>query len=61
VPALAAIMVGDDPASRQYVLNKRRVAAEVGLKSEVIQLDAATPTLESNVRNIPPDRAGRDG
>jgi methylenetetrahydrofolate dehydrogenase (NADP+)/methenyltetrahydrofolate cyclohydrolase len=47
VPALVAIVVGNDPASRQYVLNKRRMAADIGLKSDVIELDAAAATMES--------------
>jgi methylenetetrahydrofolate dehydrogenase (NADP+) / methenyltetrahydrofolate cyclohydrolase len=47
VPSLAAILVGDDPASRQYVRNKRRLANELGCESEVIVLAAAEATTES--------------
>ncbi len=47
VPALAAILVGSDPASRQYVLNKRRLADELGLKSELIEVEEAAATTES--------------
>jgi methylenetetrahydrofolate dehydrogenase (NADP+)/methenyltetrahydrofolate cyclohydrolase len=41
IPRLAAILVGDDPASRQYVRNKRRFAEELGFGSEIV-----TPTAE---------------
>ena len=34
VPALAVIMVGNDPASAIYVRNKTRAGAEVGIRSE---------------------------
>jgi methylenetetrahydrofolate dehydrogenase (NADP+)/methenyltetrahydrofolate cyclohydrolase len=34
VPCLAAVRVGDDPASAVYVRNKIRACAEVGIKSE---------------------------
>jgi methylenetetrahydrofolate dehydrogenase (NADP+)/methenyltetrahydrofolate cyclohydrolase len=32
-PGLAAVLVGDDPASQVYVRNKRRVCAEAGIAS----------------------------
>ena len=32
-PGLAVVQVGEDPASRVYVRNKRRAAAEVGIES----------------------------
>lgn len=32
-PALATILVGDDPASHVYVHNKRKTCAEIGIKS----------------------------
>jgi len=44
VPTLAAILVGDDPASRQYVRNKRRWAAELGFEVEMVTLEAAGVT-----------------
>ena len=31
-PSLAAILVGDDPASRQYVKNKQRVAGRAWMR-----------------------------
>ena len=37
-PGLAAILVGDDPASRVYVRNKARSCEETGLHSEVHEL-----------------------
>ena len=40
-PSLAAILVGDDPASRQYVKNKERAAAELGCDSRTIRIAAA--------------------
>ena len=32
-PCLAAVLVGEDPASRAYVANKRKACEEVGIKS----------------------------
>lgn len=46
VPALAAVLVGDDPASRQYVRNKRRYAGELGLRSELIEISTAEVTTQ---------------
>ena len=40
-PGLAAVQVGDDPASRIYLRNKVRACDEVGLYSEVHQLEAS--------------------
>jgi len=37
-PGLAAILAGDDPASRVYVRNKARACEESGLHSEIHQL-----------------------
>jgi methylenetetrahydrofolate dehydrogenase (NADP+) / methenyltetrahydrofolate cyclohydrolase len=42
VPTLAAILVGDDSASGQYVKNKRRFAEELGFHSQIIRLGADT-------------------
>ena len=39
-PGLAAVLVGDDPASALYVRNKRRACDEVGMVSETILLPA---------------------
>ncbi len=37
---LAAVLVGEDPASSIYVETKRRASAEVGIRSEVVKLPA---------------------
>ena len=42
VPGLAVILVGDDPASRIYVNNKKRACAEAGIRSEEFCLPADT-------------------
>jgi methylenetetrahydrofolate dehydrogenase (NADP+)/methenyltetrahydrofolate cyclohydrolase len=42
-PALAAVLVGDDPASRIYLRNKTRACAEAGVRSEVHELPADCP------------------
>ncbi len=41
-PGLAVILVGDDPASRIYVNNKKKACADVGFYSEEITLPANT-------------------
>ena len=41
-PGLAVIIVGDDPASRVYVNNKKKACAEVGIYSEEFALPADT-------------------
>src|SRR6185369_5577118 len=41
-PRLAAVIVGDDPASAVYVRNKIRACAEVGIASEHLPMPAAT-------------------
>ena len=46
VPCLAAIRVGDDPASMVYVRNKIQACAEVGIQSEHYELPATTTTDE---------------
>jgi methylenetetrahydrofolate dehydrogenase (NADP+)/methenyltetrahydrofolate cyclohydrolase len=46
VPRLAAVIVGDDPASAVYVRNKIRACAEVGIASEHLPLPSATTTSE---------------
>lgn len=39
-PGLAAVLVGDDPASAVYVRNKRRACEEVGMFSETFEMPA---------------------
>jgi methylenetetrahydrofolate dehydrogenase (NADP+)/methenyltetrahydrofolate cyclohydrolase len=46
MPGLAAVQVGDDPASKVYVRTKVRVCAEVGIYSEHIELPASTTETE---------------
>jgi methylenetetrahydrofolate dehydrogenase (NADP+)/methenyltetrahydrofolate cyclohydrolase len=45
-PCLAAVRVGDDPASAVYVRNKIRACEEVGIRSEQHALPATTNALE---------------
>lgn len=45
-PGLAVILVGDDPASRVYVNNKKKACAEVGFLSEEFHLPADTTEQE---------------
>lgn len=42
VPGLAVVIVGDDPASRTYVNNKKKACAQVGIHSEEFALPANT-------------------
>jgi len=41
-PRLAAVLVGDDPASQVYVRNKIAACHEVGIRSEEVRLPAST-------------------
>ena len=41
-PGLAAVLVGDDPASQIYVRNKRRACEKAGIHSTLHNLDATT-------------------
>ena len=45
-PGLAVILVGDDPASRVYVNNKKKACELVGFKSEEFALPATTTQEE---------------
>ena len=46
VPGLAAVLVGDNPASKQYVGMKRRRCASVGIESFGYELPASTTQAE---------------
>lgn len=46
VPCLAAVLVGDDPASEVYVRNKRRTCEEVGMNSQLFRLSSETTQEE---------------
>ena len=58
LPSLAAVLVGQDPASRQYVRNKRRLAEELGCTSKVIEIEPESATTESLLELV--DRLNRD-
>ncbi len=45
-PTLAAVLVGDDPASQVYVGNKERACHRVGINSRLIRLPASSTTSE---------------
>lgn len=45
-PGLAVIIVGDNPASKTYVNNKKKACDEVGFHSEVYQLNDTVSTDE---------------
>lgn len=45
-PGLAAVLVGDDPASQVYVGSKVKACAEVGIASRTLRLPAETPEAE---------------
>ncbi len=46
VPGLAAVLVGDDPASATYVRSKRKACEEAGIASWLHALPAATPQAD---------------
>ncbi len=43
-PCLAAVLVGEDPASQVYVRNKERACEKAGMKSRLFRLPHATTT-----------------
>ena len=45
-PSLAVVIVGDDPASRTYVNNKKKACAEVGIRSLEFALSKETSQKE---------------
>lgn len=46
VPCLAAVLVGEDPASQVYVRNKQRACERVGIESQLHRLPAETTQAE---------------
>lgn len=46
VPVLTVILMGDDPASHSYVRGKIKAAAEVGIESRLVELDASVGEQE---------------
>jgi methylenetetrahydrofolate dehydrogenase (NADP+) / methenyltetrahydrofolate cyclohydrolase len=51
-PALAAMLIGGDPASRQYVRNKRRFAEDLGFESRMVTMTAEEATTERLLEEI---------
>ncbi|GIW39948.1 MAG: bifunctional protein FolD [Candidatus Binatia bacterium] len=53
-PGLATVLVGDDPASRTYVRNKRKACGEAGIESFGFELPADTPQekLDALIRDL---------
>ena len=45
-PQLAAVLVGDDPASQVYVRNKEKACAKVGMESQLHRLPTTTSEQE---------------
>ncbi len=58
-PCLAAVLVGDNPASEVYVRNKQRACQRVGMGSELYRLPATTTTDEllALIEKLNADRA----
>ena len=58
-PKLAAVLVGEDPASQVYVRNKERACKRVGIASELVRMpaDSSTETLLKKVRQLNNDAA----
>jgi methylenetetrahydrofolate dehydrogenase (NADP+)/methenyltetrahydrofolate cyclohydrolase len=56
-PALATVLVGEDPASQVYIGGKRKASGEVGIRSVHHELPAATrqEELEQLVRDLNAD------
>ncbi|MFN2556035.1 MAG: bifunctional methylenetetrahydrofolate dehydrogenase/methenyltetrahydrofolate cyclohydrolase FolD [Nitriliruptorales bacterium] len=59
LPGLAAVLVGDDPASRIYVDNKHRACEAVGMYSRQIKLPSSTrpEQLDSTIEELNADPA----
>ena len=57
VPHLAVVLVGEDPASRVYVRNKHRAAAEAGMTTSDVTMSASTSQedLIAEVRRLGED------
>ena len=56
-PALAAVLVGDDPASQVYVRNKERACERAGIKSQLHRMpaDSTTDEVLDKVRQLNED------
>ncbi len=58
VPSLTAVLVGRDPASRQYVKNKRKLAEKLGCKIQILEIAEADATTDSMLALL--DKLNRD-
>lgn len=58
-PGLAAVLVGDDPASRVYVRNKARACEETGVRSEIHEFPESVSenALTERISRLNADRA----
>ncbi len=58
-PGLAAILVGEDPASRIYVRNKARACEDAGVRSEIHELPESAPesALLERIASLNADRS----
>ena len=56
-PSVAVVIVGNNPASQLYVKNKHKTALELGIKSQVIELDEniSQKDLESEIDKLAND------
>ncbi|MBY9008438.1 MAG: bifunctional 5,10-methylenetetrahydrofolate dehydrogenase/5,10-methenyltetrahydrofolate cyclohydrolase [Candidatus Lokiarchaeota archaeon] len=56
-PKLAAILVGDDPASKLYINIKRKTCAEIGIDSILVNLnrDATNTELSTKIKDLNDD------
>ncbi len=59
VPGLAVVIVGEDPASKVYVRNKKKACEEAGFHSVVVELPEQTPQedLLAEIENLKADPA----
>ena len=60
VPGLAVVLVGDDPASKAYVRNKKTACQAAGMSGKVIRLPASTGQTEllATIDGLNADAAG---
>ena len=59
VPCLAALIVGDDPASHIYINNKEKACRQVGIESRIVRLpgDTTTDSLLQHIEQCNADPA----
>ena len=61
IPHLAAVLVGEDPASQVYVRNKVRSCERIGFKSTLVRRPAEGKDAKEKVVGRWRTRAGADG